>query len=127
MVAQLQHSLLILPVPDLEKTAAYYEQVLKFKAVKYLQSTQPHICLYKDNVEIVLTKSKLSQITPNRIMHGYGYDGYFTGQNIDQFYNEFIANGAKIVKPLAITDYGNQEFVIEDIDGRWVCIGVKQQ
>jgi len=127
MVAQLQHSLLILPVPDLEKTAAYYEQVLKFKAVKYLQSTQPHICLYKDNVEIVLTKSKLSQITPNRIMHGYGYDGYFTGQNIDKFYNEFIANGAKIVKPLAITDYGNQEFVIEDIDGRWVCIGVKQQ
>ena len=34
---------------------------------------------------------------------------------------------AKIVKLLDITDYGNKEFVvIEDIDGRWIAIGLKQ-
>jgi len=95
--------------------------------VNYLNCQQPHVCLYRDDVEIVLTKSKLSQITLNRITHGYGYDGYFTGTNIKFLFEEFVAAGAKIVKPLEVTDYKNQEFVIEDIDGRWIAVGAKQK
>jgi hypothetical protein len=39
---------------------------------------------------------------------------------------EFQNNGVKIVKPLFKTDYHNQEFVIEDIDGRWIGFGIKE-
>ncbi len=34
--------------------------------------------------------------------------------------------GVKIVQYLHKTDYHNQEFVIEDIDGRWIYFGSKE-
>lgn len=127
MTAKLEASLLILPVPDLEKTSDYYSKYLNFRAVKYLNVEQPHICLYRDSVEIVLTKSKLQKIQPNRVLHGYGYDGYFSGKDITSIYDELVAKNVKIAKPLGVTDYGNLEFVFEDVDGRWICCGVKQK
>lgn len=30
-----------------------------------------------------------------------------------------------MVKSLNMTDYNNKEFVIEDIDGRWLAFGLK--
>ena len=39
---------------------------------------------------------------------------------------EFREKGAKIVRPLQLTDYNNREFVLEDIDGRWLAFGMKQ-
>lgn len=41
--------------------------------------------------------------------------------------NEFISKGAKIVRRLKMTDYNNLEFVLEDIDGRWIAFGMKQK
>jgi hypothetical protein len=41
--------------------------------------------------------------------------------------DEFERNGAKIVRPLHKTDYNNWEFVLEDIDGRWIAFGMKQK
>jgi len=126
MKSELSHNLLILPVPDLNITSDYYEEKLNFRAVKYLNVKQPHVCLYRDLVEIVLTKSKLSEIQPNRVIHGYGFDGYFTGKNIENIYKECVSNEVKIVKHLQMTDYGNFEFVFEDINKRWICIGIKK-
>ncbi len=127
MKSELSHSLLILPVPDLNKTAEFYENKLNFKAIKYLNVNQPHVCLYRDFIEIVLTKSKLSEVKPNRVVHGYGYDGYFTGNGIEEIYRECVTNDVKIEKQLQMTDYGNLEFVLEDIDKRWICIGIKKE
>ena len=31
----------------------------------------------------------------------------------------------KFIKRLNVTDYQNKEFVIEDIDGRWLAFGLK--
>jgi len=127
MKAKLLHSLLILPVPNLIETASFYEKKIKFKAVQYLESKEPHICLYRDDVEIVLIKSKLSSIKPNRILHGSGYDGYFTTLDVKSFYQEVCKSNVKIVKSLNITDYNNQEFAFEDMDGRWIAVGLKQR
>lgn len=77
-------------------------------------------------MEIVLTKSKLAKIEPNRAVHGYGYDGYFTAQDIRPIYEELVSANVKIVQALATTECGNFEFVFEDIDGRWIGVGVKQ-
>ena len=40
--------------------------------------------------------------------------------------DEFEARGVAIVQRLHKTDYHNQEFVIEDIDGRWIYFGIKE-
>jgi uncharacterized glyoxalase superfamily protein PhnB len=42
---------------------------------------------------------------------------------IEGFYEECLANGAAIIKPLTPTAWGTKEFCIEDPDGYIVCFG----
>ena len=48
---------------------------------------------------------------------------YYSQQELQ---DEFQQKGVKIVQTLHKTDYNNLEFTIEDIDGRWICLGIKQ-
>ena len=119
--------LALFPTPYIEETAMYYNEVLGFRIVKYLDVKEPHICLYRDRVEIVLTKANSEKVHTNRELYGYGDDAYIITDNQEALQNEFISNGAKIVRPLHTTDYNNMEFVLEDIDGRWIAFGMKQK
>ncbi|WP_442954356.1 VOC family protein [Paenibacillus sp. MMS18-CY102] len=47
----------VFPTPDIIKTANFYEQIMGFRAVSYLDANEPHICLYRDTTEIILTKT----------------------------------------------------------------------
>ncbi len=107
------------------ETKAFYEGI-GFRAVCYLDSDQPHICLYRDSIEIVLTRSGLGKIAPNRETHGYGYDAYFISTNQAWLYAELAGKKVKIVKELDLADYGNREFVFEDNEGRWIAVGCKE-
>lgn len=115
----------VFPAPDIEKTALYYSNVLGFRAVKYLGAREPHICLYRDGIEIILTKAKTQKVFTNRELYGYGYDTYFITGDQEGLQGEFASKGAKIARPLETTDYHNTEFVLEDIDGRWIGFGIK--
>lgn len=117
----------IFPTPDIIKTANFYEQKMGFRAVHFLNAKEPHICLYRDSTEIILTKSNGQKVIPNRELYGYGYDAYFITKNQKELQEEFIGSNVKIVRSLDFTDYGNKEFVIEDIDGRWIAFGIKQK
>ena len=119
------HCLQIFPTADLGQTAQFYER-FGFRAVYVLDAAEPHVCLYRDSIEIVLTRSSLEQIQPNRIVHGYGYDAYFITDNQQALEEECKQKGIKIVRPLTTTDYNNKEFVFEDVDGRWIAVGKKQ-
>lgn len=119
------HCLQIFPTVHLEITAQFYER-FGFRAVYYLEVTEPHVCLYRDSIEIVLTRSSLDQIQPNRMVHGYGYDAYFITDDQQALEEECKQLGIKIVRPLVTTDYNNNEFVFEDVDGRWIAVGKKQ-
>lgn len=114
----------IFPVPRLQVTAGFYER-LGFRAVYYPEASEPHVCLYKDAVEIVLTASKLDAVVPNRVVHGFGYDAYLITDCQEEIEAELVRLGVKIVRPLSVTDYGNRELVFEDIDGRWIAVGKK--
>lgn len=115
----------IFPSSDIRKTAEFYEHI-GFRAVSYLDSVEPHICLYKDQIEIVLTKSNQEYIAPNREIHGYGYDAYLITDNQEEMEGDFKKLEVKIIRPLSTTDYNNKEFVFEDIDRRWIAVGKKQ-
>lgn len=116
----------IFPTPDIERSANYYVSVLGFSRVDYLETAEPHICLYRDDVEIILTKAN-REVIPNRTLYGYGYDAYFITENQADLQAEFISRGALVVRKLQVTDYNNAEFVVEDIDGRHLAFGVKQK
>jgi catechol 2,3-dioxygenase-like lactoylglutathione lyase family enzyme len=116
----------VFPTPNILLTAEYYERVMGFKAIKYLQAAEPHICLYRDSTEIILTQSNDQKVIPNRKLYGYGYDAYFITNNQEELEEEFKAAGANIVRPLFHTEYHNQEFVVEDVDGRWIGFGIKE-
>lgn len=125
MSHKLRESHCVFPTPDILKTAKFYEEKLGFKVVTYLDSKEAHICLYRDNTEIILTKSNGQKVIPNRILYGYGYDAYFITKDQTALQEEFIDSNVKIVRPLSNTDYNNSEFVMEDIDGRWLGFGIK--
>jgi hypothetical protein len=67
----------IFPCPDIEKTAEFYKVKMGFTAVSYLDAAEPHVCLYWDKTEIILTKANREKAFPNRELYGYGYDAYF--------------------------------------------------
>lgn len=127
MEKNLYSILAVFPTPDIEETAKYYNEVLGFRVVKYLDVKEPHICLYRDKIEVVLTQANSEKVYPNRELYGYGEDSYFITDDQEALQKEFIDKGAKIVRPLHVTDYNNLEFVLEDIDGRWIVFGMKQK
>ena len=98
---------------------------MNFRAVEYLNCKEPHICLYKDDVEIILLQANVGEVLPNRKLYGYGYDAYLYTKDMVQLEKEFIKRGIKIIKRLNMTDYQNNEIVIEDCDGRWIAFGIK--
>lgn len=115
----------IFPVPNIKKTAEFYVSKLEFRAVEYLECKEPHICLYKDNIEIILLQANTDKVFANRKLYGYGYDAYLYTENQELLEKEFISKGIKIIKPLNMTDYQNKELVVEDLDGRWLAFGLK--
>ena len=114
----------IFPVSEIKKTAQFYVEKLGFYAVEYLECKEPHICLYRDNVEFILLQADKAVI-PNRTLYGYGYDAYLYTANQETLEQEFTEKEVKFVKHLNVTDYQNKEFVIEDTDGRWLAFGLK--
>ena len=116
----------IFPCPDIEKTAEFYVTKMGFEAVPYLNAAEPHICLYRDKTEIILTKANREKAFPNRELYGYGYDAHFITDTQKELQDELSQKGVKIARLLTKTDYHNQEFVIEDIDGRWTAFGLKE-
>ena len=42
---------------------------------------------------------------------------------IEAFYEQCVANGVTIIKPLAATAWGTKDFYIDDPDGYIICFG----
>ncbi len=116
----------VFPTSDIVKTAEYYADKLGFRRVDYLDAKEPHICLYRDDVEFILTQSNGQRVIPNRELYGYGGDAYVIVKDQKALQDEYETKGVKFVQRLHKTDYHNQEFVIEDIDGRWIYFGIKE-
>ena len=122
---KIMNSLTIFPVKDMDKTADFYVEKLGFRCVKYLDVAEPHVCLYRDAIEIILTGAE-GEVIPNRIRYGYGEDAYFITAEQESLQEEFRARGVIPVKEVSMTDYGNKEFIIQDIDGRQLVFGRKK-
>ncbi|MDR0293323.1 MAG: VOC family protein, partial [Oscillospiraceae bacterium] len=99
----------VFPTPNIERTSEFYETIMGFRAVKYMAAKEPHICLYRDATEIILTRANSDKVYSNRELYGYGYDAYFITDDQQALQDKFEEKGAKIVRRLQKTDYHNQE------------------
>ena len=116
----------VFPTPDIHKTAEFYAGKLGFRRVDYLDAKEKHICLYRDGVEFILTQANSQRVFPNRELYGYGEDAYVITESQQELQDEFEKKGVNITQRLHKTDYHNLEFTIEDVDGRWICFGIKE-
>ena len=100
---------------------------LGFKFATHYDKIDNFATIYRDSIEFVIVQSKFGEIESNTKRYGVGYDAYIdtdTVGGVDIVYEEFISKGVKIVSKPGKTDYGSYEFVIEDIDGRFIGIGL---
>jgi uncharacterized glyoxalase superfamily protein PhnB len=120
---------IVLITPHIENAANYYREALGFRVVEHYEQPEKFAALYRDAVEIVLVQAQFGTVRSNRAQYGAGFDAYLvpgSPRAVDEFYEEIKARGAKIVQPPAMTAYGSQEFVLEDIDGRLIGVGCIQ-
>lgn len=124
-MATLQSTHPVFPVPDVAATAAWYRDRLGFRVVEHLDAAEPHVCLYRDGIEIVLTSAPGVPVVPHRERYGFGYDAYVITDDAAGLHAELLAAGVRVVRAPGLTDYGNVDLVLEDVDGRWLGCGIK--
>ncbi len=113
--------------PNIEKTVAFYTEKLGFKSAKHYDKAENFATLYRDDIEFVMIQAKSGEIASPSLRNGPGNDDAYivtaTPEGVDPLYEEFKAQGVKIMAKPHETDYGSYEFAIEDIDGRRIGIG----
>ncbi len=123
----LYRTLAMFPSEDMNRTAEFYVGKMGFRRVDYMESKEPHICLYRGETEIIVTGIINGEsFMPNTELYGYGEDAYFITDDQDVLYEEFKNNGVTVLEPPHMTDYFNYEFKVRDIDGRNLIFGKKQ-
>ena len=111
---------------DIYKTSLFYEDKLGFKAVHLDDEAMPHIKLTRDNIAVVLVKGE-GAILKNARDFGIKYDMYIYCSEPFLLHNELKGQGVKIIADLPEANKArqqsvNRQFVIEDIDGRHICV-----
>ncbi len=111
---------------DIYKTSLFYEDKLGFMAVHLDDEAMPHIKLTRDNIAVVLVKGE-GAILKNARDFGIKYDMYIYCSEPFLLHNELKGQGVKIIEDLPEANKArqqsvNRQFVIEDIDGRHICV-----
>jgi catechol 2,3-dioxygenase-like lactoylglutathione lyase family enzyme len=107
-------------VDDLERSIAYYTKLGfsfgepwgGFYAIGHLDGLELHL------KEAPKLQAERRHRRDNRHLDASaGVDG------IEAFYEQCIASGATILKPLTATAWGTKDFYVEDPDGYLLCFG----
>lgn len=112
---------------DIEKTVEFYAEKLSFSSVKHYDKAEVFATLYRDDIEFVIVQAKPEPLASTTQRNGPGNDDAYivtaTPEGIESLYEEFKAQGVKILAEPHETEYGSYEFTIEDVDGRRIGIG----
>ncbi|MDP4093300.1 MAG: VOC family protein [Bacillota bacterium] len=112
---------------DVKKTVKFYTEKLGFKSATHYDKIENFATIYRDEIEFVIVQAKFGKIESNTQRYGTGYDAYIdtdTVDGVDIIYEEYLSKGVKIISKPRKMDYGSYEFVFEDIDGRFIGVGL---
>lgn len=107
-------------VDDLERSIEYYTKLGftfgepwdGFYAIGYLDGLELHLKEAPKNHDERRHRSDNEHLDA-----AAGVDG------IEAYFEQCVANGARILKPLAPTAWGTKDFYVEDPDGYIICFG----
>jgi catechol 2,3-dioxygenase-like lactoylglutathione lyase family enzyme len=108
-------------VDDLQRAIAYYRDALGFTF------SEPWGGFYAigrlDGLELHLKEAPKNPAERKHRRENEHLDASAGVEGIEAFYGQCVANGAKILKPLAATEWGTKDFYVEDPDGYIICFG----
>lgn len=109
----------VIAVPDLERSAQYYEEVLGFEV--HLIG-DPGWRLYKKDHCRILAGHCPDAAEPVSL-GDHSYFAYFIVDNIDDYYERVVKYDAELIKKINDEPWGMREFGVRTIDGHRIMIG----
>jgi predicted enzyme related to lactoylglutathione lyase len=109
----------VLAVPDLERSAAFYRDVLGFEV---REIGDPGWRMYvRDACRIMA--GECPDAVPAAQLGDHSYFAYLTVDDIDALHEKVRVGGAEVVKALASEPWGMREFAIRTVDGHRIMFG----
>ena len=110
-------------VDDLERSIAYYRKI----GFTFGEAWDGFYAIgYLDGLELHLKEAPKNQAERRHRRDNEHLDASAGVDGIEAFYEQCVASGAAILKPLMPTAWGTKDFYIEDPDGYIVCFGGRE-
>lgn len=115
----ISQTMYVLAVLDLEASGAFYRDVLGFTIHEI---GDPGWRLFvRDGCRIMA--GHCPDAVPARDIGDHSYFAYFIVDNVDNYYETVVTNGAQLIKPLRDEPWGMREFALKTVDGHRIAIG----
>ena len=107
-------------VDDLDRSIAYYEKL----GFTFGEPWDGFYAIgHRDGLEVHLKEAPKNQDDRRFRREHEHLDAAAGVDGIEAFFNNCVANGVTILKPLAPTDWGTKDFYVEDPDGYIISFG----
>ena len=107
-------------VDDLQRSIAYYRKL-------GFEFGEPWGGFYAigllDGLELHLKQAPKNNAERRHRRENQHLDASAGVDGIEEFYQQCVANGATILKPLTATEWDTKDFYVEDPDGYIICFG----
>jgi uncharacterized glyoxalase superfamily protein PhnB len=108
-------------VDDLHRAIAYYRDALGFT---FGEPWGGFYAIGKlDGLELHLKEAPKNPAERKHRRDNEHLDAAAGVDGIEAYYERCVARGAKIVRPLAATEWGTKDFYVEDPEGYIICFG----
>src|SRR5690349_10970220 len=111
-------------VDDLERSIAYYRKI----GFSFGESWDGFYAIgHLDGLELHLKEAPRNHAERQHRRDNEHLDAAAGVDGIEAFYEQCVANGVAILKPLAPTAWGTKDFYLEDPDGHIISFGGRPQ
>ena len=107
-------------VDDLQRSIAYYQKI----GFKFGDPWEGFYAIgILDGLELHLKEAPRTDADRQCRRNNDHLDAAAGIDGIEAFYEQCVANGVKIIKPIEATEWGTKDFYIEDPDGNIISFG----
>ena len=110
---------LVIAVPDLAASAAFYRDVLGFEI---REIPDPGWRFYAHG-DVCIMAGECPDAPPLSDIGDHSYVAYLDVDDIDAYHARAVAAGAEILKPLRDEPWGQREFGLRTVDGHRLMLG----